>query len=183
MPLTTITNANAGSGANTVTTPCSGRADWVVAVSDATATAATTAFQFAPLTYTGTASNLIRVGPNVTRCYLRARFTSATTAAVSPTVKVYGVKGASLETATDIWRIDDEDGSAAGFTFGGVEATPSATNMLNITVGGVTYYLSDIAGQADDGYDCLGADFLIVLVSVAATATNGACDVQVGFLN
>lgn len=182
MPLSTISSANPGS-TNTVTTPSSGRVDWVLAVSDATAAAASTAFQFAPLTYTGTVSNLIKVGANTTRCYLRARFTSTTSAAVAPTVKVYGVKGASVASATDVWRIDNMDGSAAGITLAGVEATPSTSNMLNITVGATTYFLSDIAGQDDDGYDCIGADFIIVLVSGAATATSGACDVLVGLLN
>jgi len=82
-----------------------------------------------------------------------------------------------------VWRIDSpEDPTAAGveLTF---DAAPSASTMQTHTIGETTYRYTGIATNDGQGYDCLGADGVLVLLETAASITDGAAAIEIGFLN
>ena len=122
----------------------------------------------------------LAVGPNVTRILLRARLTSATTAvATSPVVFVYAVYptvgGPDSVEAGILWRVDNTDPNGAGLTLT-LPGTPANTNMTEQVIDSVTYRYGTTVSL--DGTDLKGARWALVVVSTAASITDGACDVE-----
>jgi len=178
-------SVNPGLDSGQVVYSASARTAFRVAITSLTATAATATELLNPLTFSGV--NVIPLGPRSTRIVVRARLTSATTAAAtSPVVRLYAFAGSpsDLANATPIGRIDADTWTATGITLT-LAASPGATTMLTNTSGGTTYRYSDTLPTASTGvgYDCLGATFIVALTETAASITGGACALEIGVMN
>jgi len=121
----------------------------------------------------------LELGPNVTRVLLRARLTSATSGvATSPVVFVYGCYANEIDPGVDtavLWRLDNTDPNGTGLTLA-LPASPANTNMTEQVVNSVTYRYGTTVSL--EGVDLKGAQWMLVVVSTAASITDGACDIQ-----
>ncbi len=185
--------ANAGTS-NYPVCAASANIDWTTAISDLTATAVTGAEALNLATYAGAALNIVRVGSNTTRCYVRARGQALTASTVSPVVQIWAgrtnpeVNGGLVPTTfgglagLDLWRVDTDDSDAAGITLT-IPGTPSTSNMVQQTRSSILFRWTDTASNDGEGYDLRGADFVIVAHTTAGAVTATALIVEVGLLN
>lgn len=181
---------NPGVLGNAVTVPASAMIDWKTAISDLTATAVTGAEALDLASYAGTALNIVMVGPNATRVFVRARGQALTASTVSPIVQVWsGLWTGSTAPATfaalagtDLWRVDTDDSDAAGITLT-LPGTPSTSNMVQQTRDSVVYRWTDWATNSGEGYDLKGGNIVILAHTTAAAVTATAIIGEVGLLN
>jgi hypothetical protein len=99
--------------------------------------------------------------------------------ATSPVVFVYAVYPTvgGPDSVDDglLWRVDNADPNGTGLTLT-LPASPANTNMTEQTIDGTTYRYGSTVSL--DGTDLKGARWALVVVSTAASITDGACDVE-----
>lgn len=181
---------NPAAGSNDVVVSASALIDWQTAISDATATAVTAVEALNLATYAGTALNIVAVGPNTTRVFLRGRGEAITASTVSPIVQLWAGRytGTNPPAAftdlvgTDLWRVDTDDSDGAGITLT-IPGTPSTSNMVQQTRSSVLYRWTDWATNSGLGYDLKGGNIVIAAHTTAAAVTATAFIVEVGLLN
>lgn len=154
------------------------QSDWIVAVSDATATAESGAGLLNPSA--STAATKVPIPFGATRVLVRSRFASnVANTTTEPVITIWGTdrNGVPL-------RLDNIDPNAAGITM--VSHDTVASNPIGADfsssdpVGGNTSTFRYGQVTSLSGYDCLGSQWLYILRS---TAAGYASSIMVLFLN
>lgn len=189
MALGAPTGTNTTALAQTVA-PTSAFGNIVTAVTNAKATAATATELKTPLSFAGSNCRWVKVGPGITRVFLRAKYSGTVT--TSPIVQVYGVHQPDPATGvtSDSPAFSDSgtiaptrlDNDAAG---SGLTITLDATNDIRDSAGTPNLYspwYEFISPQTAAPGDLLGCSHFLVLCSTAAN-TSGACVIEALCLN
>lgn len=185
MPLANPTSANAvkQAGANC---PTSAQLSIVSAVSDSTATAATSGELIAPFTFGGSNCRWIKVGPNGGKAMFRVKYHVSTDMTTAPIIYVIGavkIEGAAEPapqfatdgTAASVMRLDALSG-VAGTTLTRVAATDQRDSTNRFT----TWYsfTNPVTGVVGD---LGGATHVLVLCSTASVGGTGV--IEMGLIN
>lgn len=182
MAIGNLVRANSAKSGSPTFQPIGSYGGVVLAIDNASATAATTAEQINPASVTGTSWHWIKRGEGMTRAYIYARMLKSTTVVTtSPVIKVYGAYPVgSAPTLPDnnsgaiptdgTWvckRLDAATAAAGGQTL--TLALDAADTQPEDT----TYIYSDETSVID----LQDAPYVLVLHSTAASITNGTSTV------